>query len=128
MVSKSLLQPRYSSPTVNAQIKRLRQGMDTIRQKQFESSVSAIHDEFDTSDQPVTVVDTSTPKKIVTPLIVTDENPLVNLEKEVNEQFDEDDDDDETILAGSSTPSDLSLASFRSAVSTTDDNPILASP
>lgn len=127
MVSKSLLRPQYSSPTVNAQIKRLRQGMDTIRQIQFESSVSAIHDEFDTSDQPVTVVDTSTPKKIVTPLILTNENPLVNFENEVNEQFDEDDDDD-TILADSSTPSDQSLASFRSAMSTTDDNPILASP
>lgn len=122
MVSKSLLQPRYSSPTVNAQIKRLRLGMDTIRQKQFESSVSAIHDEFDAMDRPVTVVDTSTPKKLV-----IDEAPLVNLEKQVNDQFDEDD-DDETILAGSSTPSDQSLASFRSAVSTTDDNLILASP
>ena len=42
-----------------------------------------------------------------------------NLEKEVNDQFD---DDDETILAGSSTPSNQSLASFQSAVSTNENN------
>lgn len=96
--------------------------MDTIRQAQFESSVLAIQDEFNDGDHPLPVIDSSTPKKITTPILVNSADPLENLEQKVNEQFDED--DDETIRAGSSTPSDQSLASFRSAVSTTEDNPL----
>lgn len=96
--------------------------MDTIRQVQFESSVAAIQDEFNDGDHPLPVTDSSTPKKITPPVHINDADPFENLEQKVNEQFDED--DDETIRAGSSTPSDQSLASFRSAVSTTEDNPL----
>jgi len=58
----------------------------------------------------------STPKKTQP---TTDEN---NLEDLVNNEFAADDDDDETILAGTATPSDQSLASFRSALSTNENN------
>ena len=60
MVSKSVLRPQYTLGTINSQIKRLRQSMDTIRQIQFESSVSSVHDEFNYSDH----TDSSTPKKL----------------------------------------------------------------
>jgi hypothetical protein len=114
MVSKSILRPQYSLSTINSQIKRLRQAMDTIRQMQFDSSLSAIQNEFDTNDH----TDTSTPKKAST-RIDNIEDSLDNLEQEVNEQFD---DGDNTILPGSTTPSNQSLASFCSAYSTNDNN------
>lgn len=100
--------------------------MDTIRRIQFESSVSAIQDEFNHLDYPLPVTDASTPKKITTSMNINDADPFENLEQKVNELFD--DDDDDTIRAGSSTPSDQSLASFRSAVSTVEDNPLSPSP
>jgi hypothetical protein len=118
MVSRSILRPQYSSSTINAQIQRLRQAMDNIRQIQFDSSVSLIQDEFNDHDHPTVMTDSSTPKKTPTAVVTNQENSLNNLENEVNDEFD----DDETILPGSSTPSDQSLASFRSAVSTTENN------
>jgi len=118
MASKSILRPQYSSNTINSQIKRLRQSMDAIRQIQFESTVSSVHDEFNNYER----TDSSTPKKVTTTTINEDrniENSLDNLEKEVNDQFDGEDD---TILPGSSTPSDQSLASYLSAYSTNENN------
>jgi len=118
MQTKSILRPQYTLDTINSQIKRLRQSMDTIRQIQFESSVSSVYDEFNHSDH----TDSSTPKKTTTMTTINDdnhiENSLNNLGTEINEQFDEDD----TILADSSTPSNQSLASFCSAYSTTENN------
>lgn len=122
MVAKSVLRPQYSSPTINSQIKRLRLAMDTMRQIQFESSVSSIQDEFNTPDHPMMIADSSTPKKIFTPTIIDAENSFEKFEQQVNEEFDDDDDDDETILPDSTTPSDQSLASFRSAVSTNEND------
>jgi len=125
MISKSILRPQYSLSTINSQIKRFRQAIDTIRQIQFESTISSTQDEFNTHDHSTTITDSSTPKKATTTTIINEdhnnENPLNDLEKEVNEQFNDDDDDD-TILAGTSTPSNQSLASFRSACSTNENN------
>jgi hypothetical protein len=116
MLAKSILRPQFSSNLINTQIKRLRQAMDTIRQIQFESSVSSAHDEFNENEPLITTTpDASTPKKSA---IVTDDNLFDDFEKEVNKQFE----NDETILAGQSTPSDQSLASFCSAYSTNENN------
>lgn len=116
MVTKSLLRSQYSLNMINSQIKRLRHSTDTIRHIQFDSSVSSIQDEFNNDDY----TDSSTPKKTIT-TTTTLTNGDHHLEQEVNEEF-EDDDDENTILPGSSTPSDQSLASFRSAQSTTENN------
>ena len=122
MSTKSILRPQYSSPSVNNQIKRLRQSLDTIRQIQFESTVSSVQDEFNESDhaQSPSITDSSTPKK-VTPMS-DDESPthntFDNLEKDINDEFA----DDDTILPGETTPSNQSLASFRSAYSTNENN------
>lgn len=119
IATKSILRPQYNSNDVNRQIKRFRHLIDTIRQRQFESNVSSINDEFNDEEQL-----SSTPKK--KPHETTDEN---SFEKLVNEEFAADDDDtDETILAGTSTPSDQSLASFRSAYSTANENNTFTSP
>ena len=109
MTIKSVLRPQYSSNTINTQIKRLRQSLDTIRQIQFESNVSSIQDEFNDHDRI-----SSTPKKSFPT------NPLDNLENLVNEGFD--DDVDETIQPGPGSPSEQSYASFRSAYSTNENN------
>ena len=122
MSTKSILRPQYSSPSVNNQIKRLRQSLDTIRQIQFESSVSSVQDEFNESDhvQSPSMTDSSTPKKI-TPVSDNEsptQNAFENFEKDINDEFA----DDDTILPGETTPSDQSLASFRSAYSTNENN------
>ncbi|CAF0943507.1 unnamed protein product [Adineta ricciae] len=122
MSTKSILRPQYSSPSVNNQIKRLRQSLDTIRQIQFESSVSSVQDEFNESDhvQSPSITDSSTPKK-VTPVSDNEsptQNTFENFEKDINDEFA----DDDTILPGETTPSDQSLASFRSAYSTNENN------
>jgi hypothetical protein len=116
MTAKSILRPQYSSNTINTQIKRIRQAIDTIRQIQFESTVSSVHGEFDEHDHTPIIPDSSTPKKVA--IVTEDENPLNDLQKEVNDEFG----DDETILAGDSTSSNQSLASFRSAYSTNENN------
>ncbi len=118
MASKSILRPQYALSTINTQIKRLRHAMDTIRQIQFDASVSSIQDEFNDHDHPTSITDSSTPKRITTTTVNNQENPFENFEKEVNEQFD----DEETILPGSTTPSNQSLASYCSAVSTNENN------
>jgi hypothetical protein len=125
MSAKSSLRPQYASNTINNQIKRLRQAMDTILQIQFESSVSTAHDEFNSTDHIGAFPDASTPKKSTGTLpidLLNGGNPLADLEKEVNEQFDED--GDATILAGQSSPSNHSVASYLSAYSTNDNNPL----
>ncbi|CAF3852137.1 unnamed protein product [Rotaria sp. Silwood1] len=123
MLAKSILRPQYASNMINNQIKRLRQSMDTIRQIQFESSVLSVNEDFNDDDHVTTVTDFSTPKRIPeTSAIIIDDNNLENsfdvLAKEVNEQFD----DDNTILPDPLSPSDQSLASFRSAYSTNENN------
>ncbi|UJR33167.1 hypothetical protein I4U23_020623 [Adineta vaga] len=122
MSTKSILRPQYSSPTINNQIKRFRQSLDTIRQIQFESSVSSVQDEFNESDHShtPTISDASTPKKMTLPLENEDlaEKSFNHFEKEINDEFA----DDDTILAGETTPSDQSLASFRSAYSSNENN------
>lgn len=98
--------------------------MDTILQIQFESSVSTVHDEFNNPDSLSAFTDASTPKKSTATLSIDQlngESPLAGLEKEVNGQFEED--GDETILAEQSSPSNQSLASYQSAISTNDNNP-----
>lgn len=117
MISKSVLRPQYSSTIINSQIKRLRISIDTIRQIQFESSVSSIHDEFNDYER----TDSSTPKKSITSTLINEDYNLENLQQEVNQQFEEDD-NDKTILADVSTSSNQSLASFLSAVSTNENS------
>lgn len=115
--SKSILRPQYLSSVVNNQIKRLRQSMDKIREKQFDSSVLSVHDEFNDDDSITTITDFSTPKRSgETSTIIIDDNNFEksfdDLAKEVNDQFEE----DNTILA------DQSSNSFCSAYSTNDTN------
>ena len=131
MSTQAMLRPQYASTTINTQVKRLRQAMDTIRQMQFESTVSNVHDEFNQNDHSAGRTDASTPKKPTFTSFSTDDgHSLDELEREVNVQFDDDDEDqedDETILPGQSSPSDQSLSSFRSAYSTNENN-TFASP
>jgi hypothetical protein len=112
MSAKSILRPQYSSNTINTQIKRLRQAMDTIRQIQFESNVTNTYDEFNQNDHITAITDSSTPKKS----IINDENSLDDLDKAIDDEFEHDD----TTLAVES--SDPSLASYRSADSTIENN------
>ncbi|CAF1052069.1 unnamed protein product [Adineta steineri] len=120
MSTKSILRPQYQSYTINNQIKRLRQAMDTIRQIQFDSTVSSVQDEFDENEHTPTMPDSSTPRK--NPTTLDELNPiddsLNNLEKDFDEEFA----DDDTIQGGDSTPSNQSLASFSSALSTNENN------
>lgn len=120
MTAKTILRPQYSSPTIHQYIRRLTDSIDFIRQIQFESSVSVLHDEFARSES---IVEVSTPKK---PSLSSGSNGIENLLEELEKNVDaEFEDDDQTILAdGASSPSDQSRASFLSAVSTTDAYPI----
>ena len=102
--------------------------MDTIRQIQSEASFSTVHDEFNNTDPISAFPDASTPKRSTGTLPIDQldgVDPLADLEIAVNEQFD--DDDDDTILPGQSSPSDQSLASYRSAYSTNENN-VFTSP
>ena len=124
MSAKSVLRPQYASNTINNQIKRLRQAMDTILQIQFESPVNTVHDAFNNTDHLSAFTGASTPKKSTpTPSIdqLDAENRLADLEKDVNGEFEED--GDKTILGGQSSPSNQSMASYCSAYSTNDNNP-----
>lgn len=120
MALKSILRPQYTSPVINQYVRRLLDAVDTIRQIQFESSVSNVNDEFGRSES---ILESSTPKRpMISSTSGADEDSFGDLEKQVNGDFD--DDDDQTILAdGASSPSDQSRASFLSALSTNDNNP-----
>lgn len=122
-MAKSVLRPQYTSHALNNQIKRFRQSLDNIRQAQFEASMNTAHDELNEHERSPIVPDASTPKK---PTFTADEAPappladssFASVTQEMNDEFA----DDETILPGSSSPSSQSLASFRSAYSSTDIN------
>ena len=120
MSAKSILRPQYSSPIIHQYIRRLVDAMDSIRQSQFESSVMMVNDEFHRSDS---TVEASTPKK---PSMISSTSSIEHLFDELDKDVDADfEDDDQTILAdGTSSPSDQSRASFLSAVSTNDTNPV----
>ena len=119
MSAKSILRPQYSSPTIHQYIRRLIDAMDSIRQSQFESSVSTINDEFHRAES---IVEASTPKK---PTGASSSNGIEHVLDDLDKSVDAEFDDDQTILAdGTSSPSDQSRASFLSAVSTTDANPV----
>lgn len=125
MLSKTILRPQYSSTTINRSIGRFRRALEEIRRIQFESTVSDTQHEFDENEPPLTP-EASTPKRLPennSNDMIQENGSLDDLEKEINGQFD---DDDETILAGRS-PSDQSLSSFRSALST-NDNIVCHSP
>ncbi|CAM2710015.1 unnamed protein product [Rotaria socialis] len=119
MLSKSILRSQYSLNTINTQIKRLRHGMDTIRQIQFDSSVLSVHDEFNDDDTETRINDFSTPKKFpeeTSTVFVGDSNfdqSYHDISKEINDEFE----DDDTILA-----SGPSISSFCSANSTNATN------
>jgi hypothetical protein len=116
MFIRSILRAQYSSNTNNNLVKRLFRTMDTIRNMQFESSVSIVNNEFNRQDS-------STPKRAVSSSLVEtfdDESLINNLENQVSEEFD---DNDDTIQPGQSSPSDQSLSSFRSAYSTIETYP-----
>lgn len=121
LVSKTILRTRYLSDDVNHQIVRFRACLEKLTHIQFESSFFNTQNDFDQMDLVHSVSEVSTPKKNSSENsddIEDKENILTDLSKEIQEVFEE----EETILAGQTSPSDQSLASFRSALSVNDNN------
>ncbi|CAM4832757.1 unnamed protein product [Rotaria magnacalcarata] len=120
MLSKSILRPQYSLNIINTQIKRLRHGMDTIRQIRIDSSVRSVHDEFNDDDAEMTINDFSTPKKFpeeTSTISLGDDNNFDQSFQDISKEMNDDFEDDDTILASAA-----SINSFCSANSTNATN------
>ncbi|CAF1074207.1 unnamed protein product [Didymodactylos carnosus] len=141
--SRFLLRPVRNSNELNVLTKRLKQAYDTIRHKQFDSSVSSLHDELNADKEPISKTNNSNIEDYTSQSNVYVASPpftAVNYgtadpifqeqlqqtnnfdRKEIDDEFDKQDSLTENSLnptdEATRSTSNHSLASFRSAHST----------